>query len=326
MREPVYEQELGKQGVQWALEEKVRLDKVNVRASLAMQARLTEPLDMAVVGAYEAGYRDGTEYPPLVAFKKAGRYVLLDGNRRYAAAVRAGRKVHDIYVVDCDDRGVLERIAWTFNKVNGERPHPDDALEHAVSFVRRHGWDYGQAAAECGVPEWKVKQRVNNDVLKERLKAGDVRVDRLSEYALQKMYPLLEQGDDVLIPFAKAVVGTGATTAEIEELSQRVRKARDHKAKVVAIGEYESSDRAAKRRAATKGGRLRTPVSPRPPEQLERAMREVVRVVESFPERRGFLPAGAADVRKARQLALDVVEKLRMVYGLATLEQLGGVG
>jgi ParB-like chromosome segregation protein Spo0J len=324
MRNPVYEQELDRQGVKWAYLEKVPLRDFNLKAGLANQARLEVPLVEELVAQYAALYREGSEAPPVVVYKKGPRYVPMDGNHRLAGAERAGVTRHDCYVVDSADPQVLDRLTWGFNNhVNGLRMSPEDCLQHAITMVRKYGMQLEPAAKEWGLPKWKVKQAVQHATLRERLEAhpDTARVyGKLAESTLARLCPLLEQGDDVLVPVTKALATTGASNSEADELVKKVRRARTFPAKQAEIAAYESSDKAAERRAETKGGTIKR-TSPSPRDQLGRLLGQTRNLLDRFPDPKTFHPGTREETKRAHELAHEVCRRLYLIYGLATMDQ-----
>ncbi len=58
MRNPIYEQALAKQGLEWHYEEKILLEDIDTAQGLRNQARLELPLDTDLVASYAEAKKD----------------------------------------------------------------------------------------------------------------------------------------------------------------------------------------------------------------------------------------------------------------------------
>jgi len=324
MKNPTYEQALQKQGAPFTYLEAVADEAISAQKGLSNQARLEVPLDDALVEAYALALKAGDVFPPLVLARLGrNRYYPLDGNQRLAAGRKIGKKAWDAYVVESADPMVLDRIAWGFNdKVNGRRNSYEDCLAHAISYCRKHGVPAEAAAQEFGVPKWAVHREVRVAELREVLEKHRLKpAAALPADTLHKMGALATLGEDLFVEAAVAVAASGATGDDVVGLMRDVKAARTHAAKLGCIKKFAASEQTAQRRAETKGGTVKIRV-PLPREKLARALKEVNRVLEGYPDRRALVPPGKAQLKELRQLATDVVRALINTYGLGTALQL----
>lgn len=319
MRNPVYEQALNKQGVEWEYLERLELSSVDRTKSLANQARLEQALDPDLVAHYREAYKQGDQFPPLVVHRPGrGKFILLDGNQRYSSCQPfpgwKGVLFHDAYLIKSDEEEVLNRIAWSFNNlVNGRRLSYEESLSHAVTFVRKYNWTRQQAATEFGVPHRAVEKIVALEEMKDRLREQKVKKIPV-DYIIERLAPLANLGDDVFAKAAETAANIGAASTDVDELMKKVKRAKTHAAKLATITEYESSDHAQKRKAQTKGGTIQ-PRTPDLAERLARALRTVRSLLEESKVKTVFLPHPKAEREEAEELATDVIRLLAWLHG-----------
>jgi hypothetical protein len=324
MRSNFYEQHLGRSGVSWSYVEKIPLDEIDAEKSLRNQARLVTPLDDELVESYAAAMTDGVEFPPLVLVRPGrGRYVLVDGNQRLAAAKRAKRKHFDGYVLDTKDQAVVDRLTWTWNNAtNGRRLSPEEALEHAVSFVRRYGMEVPTAAREWGVSKDRLWDRLKVAELQEALDRQNVkRTPSLSDDKLKRMSPLLPLGEDVLAKAATVVATAGLGYDDVQELVRQVKRQPTNEAKVKAIDAFAESERVVLKKAETKNGHIAAK-GPSPRDRLARLLRQVEDLLEEGYDKKALRPLGT-EYREVRETVEYVVDQLTQLFGLGARQKVG---
>ena len=318
MRSELFENELKKQCVTFVYEEHVPLEAIDAKLGLRNQARLDEPLDEALVESYAQAKREGSDFPPLVVYPKGrNRFVPMDGNQRLAAYNKLGLKDCDCYIVTCPDEMVRDRISWSFNNhVNGARISMENALLHAVGFVRKYGYTVEAAAKEWGVHKQAVHKKCRVFGLKDVLNSNNIK-HNLSDETLYQMGHIETLGEDLFIASAKAVINTGALANDVADLSKKIKKSRTHADKLTTIAEFESSDRMVQRYAETKGGTVkRKTLLPR--DTLAKKIEEALRLVDAYPDRKAFLPSNKADTKTVRRNAADLCQKLSIIFGLGS--------
>lgn len=67
----------------------INIESVDEKASQANQAR-AEGVESPVIERYVAAMRNGDLFPPIVVYKRSGKYIIVDGNHRLVASRRAG--------------------------------------------------------------------------------------------------------------------------------------------------------------------------------------------------------------------------------------------
>lgn len=312
-----YEAALTKQGVQWQYVDRLELDEIDAAKSLRNQARLDMPLDEELVESYRSSYKAGDDFPPLVVWRTSSRakYLLIDGNQRYAAATKAGRKTLDVYAVECTDEMVINRITWSFNNiVNGKRLSEEEALKHAVTWVRKYGRDAKEAAKEWGVPYWKVNRKAKTEEIHAVLNAHNIQhVDRITDDIASKIAPLMAAGEDVLALGATVITYNGLSNTEVAAMMSEAQRARTSQGKMEVLANYNQRPEVVNRRAETKGGTIKVT---RPDHRTR--FRSLLLQLRNLLEDHGRAvrpPAGEA-FTEVQDVAGDVIDRLRVLFGL----------
>ena len=317
MRNPTYEQALANQGVKWEYVEKFDMAEIDYQKGLQNQARLEMPLDDDLVNAYALRMKDGDQFPPIVLWRPGkGRWIPVDGNHNLAAKRKNNWKRTDAYLLDTKDQQVADRLTWTFNNsVNGRRLTPAEAMEHALSFVRKYGLPLTEAAKEWGVNVHNLQRHVKTAEIRDILNKNNVRINpAMADHCLFALSPLQNLGEDVLVKAGKLVSNSGITSEVVKTLVDRVQAARDSTKKLKAIDDFAESEAVRIRRAVTKGGRLRQAAGPRM--QLLRHLSALQHLFEDYKERSALRPQGQAEYASTRDMAQDVVTRLVSLFGL----------
>jgi hypothetical protein len=319
VRNPIYEQALNNEGVEYVYLEKVPIDDINAAAGLRNQARLDEPVDDALQNNYADRMKAGDQFPPLVLHRPSqrGKFVPLDGNQRLGASNRpgVGKKWWDAYLVQCDDPVVIDRITWTFNnKVNGKRLTPEEAMEHALTFVMKHGWEILAAATQWGVNKSTLANRLSQERVRIVLDKNKVhRGASFSSDHYKRLAPLLRLGEDVLTQVGKVVASAGLSTTDCALVVDDVMNAKTTAAKARVVNNLASCELVRQRRAETAGGRISNG-RPTPRAQLMARMGQVERLLMSH-SNNALLPIGR-EYAAARERASLIVNRFIEAFGL----------
>lgn len=320
MRNPTYEQVLTKAGIEWEYREAVPVDQINHTRGKQMQARL-QPLDPELINEYEQMLRDGYEPPPLLLHKH-GRSLLvpLDGNQRIAANQQAPAK-HRLksfpaYVVQIDDQMVVDRLCWTFNNaVNGRRLSYEECLQHAITFVRKYNMPNDKAAKEWGVKPWELAAKVRELNIRDLAATKGINTDKVPANTIAVLHPLDKVGEDVLLKALKTVAESGVGYDDVKELVSDVGKARTSEAKAGLVNDFCKSEKVARSKAATKGGKIITKRGREPRAMLQKHLDQLEDLLGTY-QTPAFKPAGKSDRERYAGAALTVCNKLIEVYGL----------
>jgi hypothetical protein len=326
MRSQMIEQYLTRQGVKWLYLPEVLLEDINTQRGLQMQARTEEPILEDIAERYKGRYLAGEEAPPLVLYRPGKtKYTPLDGNQRIEACKRARKKVHDAYLVECEDMSVLQRICWGINQhIHGQPLKYSEAIAHAITYVRRDGWTCRQAAEEYGCNEKTLMKEVRCLELKDQAEAaGAKRVP--SKDVLNNLAGVAKLGDDLFKDACEAMADTGGNAKDALDLGRKVRGARTSMAKKIAIAEFAASDRMQSRKAETKGGRVRTNRKKLVRERHGSLVRQILDLLkDNKGDKVALLPGSKVEQATERELVLAVIEQWTLLYGLGVLPDRAG--
>jgi hypothetical protein len=323
MRSPFYEQALAGEGVGFDYSPALSLSEIDGNKSMRNQARLLLPLDDELVKRYAAAMKAGSQFPPIVAYRSGkGRYVLIDGNQRHAAAMKAGLETLDAYIVNITDPLIIDRLTWTFNNlVNGQRLSSAECVEHAVTYVRKYNVDAKQAAAQWQVSLWRVRDRIGALKVSECLdRLGIKKGPALGQESLTNLAPLLAMGEDLLARAATLARDGGLDCRAVKGLVEQVKKAPAQGDKAKVLDDLAASDRFAIRKAETKGGTIKAR-TPSVRDRLRRQVRDVRNTLTNF-DKDALKPA-PADYRDDRAVALEVIQALSALFGFGAAVQEG---
>lgn len=250
-------------GVTHTLHEALDLDLVDAAASLRNQARF-DPLDTETVDTYAAAMRAGDQFPPVIVHhaksaKAKHPYVILSGNHRYHAAVKADAKIA-AYVVDrVDDPTVLLRIAYQDNATHGLALSRPERIRHALHLVD-NGFTQADAARCVGATDAQVSDALRVRGARERATAAGIAgFDTLPEGVQLKLRRI--DWDPPFHAAARLAVRARLTTSQADELGKAVKAAKSEASALDAVEQLEAVHR--ERIQAQAGGMRKRTVSGR---------------------------------------------------------------
>jgi hypothetical protein len=114
---------------QWLASRKVKftpprllqLDEIDEKASQANQAR-AEGIESVVVERYVQAMRNGDLFPPVVVYKRSGKFIIVDGNHRTSSSRRAGAS--KIWAYEIDNKTPSETIELLTAEANTKHGQP----------------------------------------------------------------------------------------------------------------------------------------------------------------------------------------------------------
>lgn len=250
-------------GVTHTLHDALDLDLVDVDASLRNQARF-DPLDHDTVDTYAAAMKAGDLFPPIIVHHaKSDRakkpLVILSGNHRYHAAVKADAKIA-AYVIDrVDDPTVLLRIAYQDNATHGLALSRPERIRNALHLVD-NGFTQADAARCVGATDAMVSDALRVRGARERATdAGIAGFDTLPEAVQMKLCRI-----DWDAPFhaaARLAVRARLSAPQAAEVAAAVKVAKSESAALEAVEQAEAMHR--ERIQAQAGGMRKRTVSGR---------------------------------------------------------------
>jgi len=136
-RRPDIEAELTeKYHVKWSYLSQVPISGFDLDRSLHNQARF-EPIDEKTVDLYTEAVRRGDQFPAVLAYKASarGRYVIIDGNHRLSAHIRAESPI-DVYEVErTTDPRTIALLTFALNTRHGRPTTEAERVQQALYLV-----------------------------------------------------------------------------------------------------------------------------------------------------------------------------------------------
>lgn len=241
MRDPRTESWLKAEGITYEYREAVLLDAIDVEASHKNQARVKgKALIDDLVERYTLFYIDSVDMPALVVKPtkdNLDKFWILDGNQRYAAAVDAELKVHDMFVVDhATDEMATTLLCWTANSRNGDAGTPLDHRMQASHFHKL--WPHVQlaiVARKFGLRESTLTSFLRLEKVDARLSEFGLESSQISKPNREKLHTTVDS-DIRFREAAKFLQETGIVGNLADEFWADFRRARTD-ADVVALVE-----------------------------------------------------------------------------------------
>jgi len=162
---------LDSKGYAYKFVKAVSLKLIDMDEARANPARLTKKLDDDRVLQYSLAMLDGVDFPAIVVIDTQGAnqlYGLITGRHRYEAAMDAGLKTLDAYVVREADAYRCELLLRTINNIEGRAPSVDEKLAHLFELHRKHGVSIRELAKEFGMKQGTVNDYMRADNTRRR--------------------------------------------------------------------------------------------------------------------------------------------------------------
>jgi len=164
----------------------IMLGEINEEESQKNQAR-PEALDVETVDKYIQMIINGEKFPPLVVYRQAKRYVIIDGNHRYAAAKRRGVKSIEVYIVADDTSSDAIFLLTGAANVRHGKPVPTAWLQHLAAAALARGFTIEVVAKQFGLNKKQIADA-------QKIEKGRRRADRLGLVKLFNALNFTTQG------------------------------------------------------------------------------------------------------------------------------------
>jgi len=249
-------------GVRYHLET-VAQSAIDDEKSLANQARLGHPLIPHLVDDYAEAAEAGNKFPPLVAWKDGvGKLVLIDGNNRLHGFLKAGKPaLIDVYVVDTDDRAILDRLTRTANRrLNGDRPNRADAVQHALHRVTSFGEPIAVAAADFNVPTEDVQRAYARQMTRRRLDQLGIATSKLTDWMIYRLSTV--HNDPLLAAVTHLTTDAQLTGEQMEGLIKAVREPRSEAEQLAVVDDWRERPEVRSRIERARKGSTRPIMTP----------------------------------------------------------------
>jgi hypothetical protein len=250
---------LTSRGVQFKPCRRIPLDKIKREESRRNQAR-AEALDVEVVDRYTVALKAGVKFPPIVVYRSGSGYVIIDGNHRDEAHVKAKAETISVYEVNEDtDPGLIELLTVEANTKHGLVTNTAWRLKQAMHLIAT-GQDPEVAYSATGVSATQVSTA-------RRLVKVDERARRCGVYnwdvvpATSRAALASVTSDPVFAAAAEVVIDTAMTTEDLKPLLKQVREANSEADALRIVGEV--GDQRKDRRGRVKAGKRDRIANPR---------------------------------------------------------------
>lgn len=168
MEDPRTANWLSKHGYACRFTAGVPLNRIDMAEAEANPARLTKKLDEDRVLQYSLEMTGGTDFPAIVLLDpqivRGGAFSLITGRHRIEAALLAGFKTLDAYVVRETDPFRRELILRTINNLEGKAPSFSEKMAHLFELRRNYpDKSLRELAALFGMKQGTVNEYIRAD-------------------------------------------------------------------------------------------------------------------------------------------------------------------
>lgn len=306
-KDPRFESWLTREGVTFHYAAKIPLSNFDDKASLGNQARLGKPLIEERVQQYATAFEQGAEFPALIAYQgKDGKYILIAGNHRLAAAQLTKRRDLDAYVVEIDDAYIVRRLTVAANSQEGMGTTREESIIQALDLMQR----FKRSAAEVA-PSFNLKPAVLDDAMRrkraaERLTKLGVPTVRLSPSTLQVLGSV--KNDNALKDAAKLVNSTRLGWDRVTRLVTEVNDRRTEEAQREVIQQWSQRPDIKRLRAESRGGR--TKPKPTVGQKLTRQVADLATTVNNTNRLSDLGITSSAEIRELHDLWTNTDKKM----------------
>jgi ParB-like chromosome segregation protein Spo0J len=291
-----------------------------------LQTRLLTPqINPDTVESFKLQMRAGADFPAVVLWPIPGRgvvYGIVSGNHRVAAAEAAGRVTIDAYVLDTEDRAVVDTVARLANVIEAPEGAPRvERIAQAQMLMDRHGWTRQAAAAAVGVTAELLEDVFRQTRTRERLTYLGVRAANISPSTLAVMAAI--QSDAPLRAMGQLVVDARLGQSSTQALVKEVRKARSEQEAIALIEQRRRALDIRERLDGVRKGRSMKVRVVHPGARLTKLLHEVKALMEEHPTWESLDAATPAAQKDLRALVLRVCVQLEGLNAQHTLDGAG---
>lgn len=177
---PQTERWLESYGVTGAQLATIPLERIDIPASHANQARLTgEPINEEVALGYGLSMERGDVFPPIIVTPTAKGYLVIDGNHRVAGTQLAKKDEIDAYVIT--NVTTPQRMLLTFdaNTRHGYRTTTNERIQQALALVA-NGVTTKAAAEALNLPTDRLVSIVGGRETERQLTEAGINTSKLT--------------------------------------------------------------------------------------------------------------------------------------------------
>lgn len=195
-RDTKTEQLLRDVGIKAEFRQGIPITKLKIEESLRNNARI-DPLDQIKVDKYAFDMARGVSFPaPIIT----DTYIIMAGNQRSAAAIKANRSVIDAYVVSGYTQEQYDDLIRRDNTTHGKALTESEIMATCIELNRRYGRSLRELNNQYFGGNSQTYGRMiaasHRETVAGRLNKKGVAATRLKDAHLEKMHPV--QDDNVL--------------------------------------------------------------------------------------------------------------------------------
>jgi len=225
---------LTKRGVEYTYQGDFPLYTIDRDASLKNQARVGAPLLEEVVERYTIAMSNDAQFPPIVVYAAGkNKYIVIDGNHRLQAAIRAEKPL-DAYVVTNPSPEQISILTYESNVTHGEPTTLAEREQQALDLVNR-GISATDAAKIMGVRLARLEYLTNDQRATERLVALGYDANDFGITARRRLNNI--HSDVVLSQMASLVKDAKLTYEQVDEIVPRINAQRNEAQQLSVVTE-----------------------------------------------------------------------------------------
>ncbi len=249
---------LQKHNIEYAPPIAIPMSYIDEKRSRANQAR-KDPLVADSVERYTTAFKAGAKFPPIVGYLIAGKFVIIDGNNRQAAARKAGLdEIVGIVISAETPSELIQLLTIEANAHHGVTPDLSWRLQQAF-YLCGVGFSDVDAAEAAAVT---LQQLRNARILKEAdQRARSLKVHGFADLPATSRQNLNALKDNPVFYQAAMVATTTAMTIdETRDMVRAVKAERSEGARIALIGTI-AQERDIEARTAKAVGKSKNQVS-----------------------------------------------------------------
>lgn len=232
----------------------INLSDIDIETSKHNQARFL-PLHEETVFTYGAAMEQGDVFPPIVVNNQKGKYLVLDGNHRVAAAGLAGYTQTTAYVTKNLSKAQAELVTFEANARHGLPTSIEERVQQGLYLVNI-GNKAASVARALSIPENRLHKAVQTNRAASRLTTLGVDSKKFSQSSIARFGSIAS--NTVLAPVAQIAVKANLSHSEISEIVSAINAEHDGETAQMKVVE-KFRGRYAPRMRSTAGGKLALP-------------------------------------------------------------------
>lgn len=236
------------------------ISQIDKKESHNNQARINEPVNFDRVQLIaEAMKAHPDEIPPIVVWRMpSGKYKILDGNHRHAAAELNHMTALAAYVItEPLSENQQRMLAYTANLKHGWPPSIDERVQYAVWLIEERDMKQAEAARELMLPPQRVAKAMEIVRAAKRSEALGIRKEAMKIPITARGRLTAIRNDNV---FKEAVTVVSQSRLSIDDVNQLVKDVNAVNTEAEQMAAVNSlKQRTRPRVTATAGGRVKIP-------------------------------------------------------------------